>query len=67
MSRLIEYMIKRLKSRESDLDFPIEVHQGTDYGGETGSSFSTLEIDWEKLQADMQAFEDEFKAEENKR
>lgn len=61
MSKLIKHIIARLKTRVEDYDSPIGVEQGFDWGGQTGCDFSTLEIDWDRLQAEMEAFEAEFR------
>ena len=61
MSALIKYIIDRLKERRVG-QLPIEAFEGTYYSTLTGSDPPYIEVDWPKLQADMEALEEEFQA-----
>lgn len=73
MSAFVEFLVRKMKKRVEDQKFSgacpldgMDVCEGQYYSTLTGSDPPYVEIDWEKLQANIQALEDEFKAQQGK-
>ena len=60
-----KYLVDKWRSRAPGYDeaygLPIRAVEGRYYSTLTGSDPPTVEIDWEKLQQDIERFEAEFK------
>lgn len=60
MSAFAKFLVDRLRAKRWEPGFPIRAENGTEYGAETGQGPANLEIDWDKLQKDIEALEREF-------
>ena len=63
------FLVGRLRNKfeEDPYHFPIQAEAGPYYSTLTGGGPPTVEIDWPKLQADIEALEVEFSAKQEQK